>query len=60
MECMQEINREKIRLLNTVFDCLQRGDNRPLKFPEFEERVGQTIYTSATPGKYEKEKASKP
>ncbi len=28
-------------------------DNRPLKFPEFEERVGQLIYTSATPGKYE-------
>jgi excinuclease ABC subunit B len=26
-----------------------------LKFNEFEERVGQTIYTSATPGKYEKE-----
>lgn len=28
-------------------------DNRPLKFPEFMERVGQIIYTSATPGKYE-------
>ncbi len=28
-------------------------DNRPLKFPEFLERVGQIIYTSATPGKYE-------
>jgi len=28
-------------------------DNRPLKFAEFEERVGQRIYTSATPGKYE-------
>ena len=28
-------------------------DNRPLKFEEFEERVGQRIYTSATPGKYE-------
>ena len=28
-------------------------DNRPLKFPEFEERTGQTIYLSATPGKYE-------
>jgi len=28
-------------------------DNRPLKFAEFEERVGQCIYTSATPGKYE-------
>jgi excinuclease ABC subunit B len=29
-------------------------DNRPLKFEEFEERVGQVIYTSATPGPYEK------
>ncbi len=28
-------------------------DNRPLKFDEFEERVGQTIYTSATPASYE-------
>jgi excinuclease ABC subunit B len=28
-------------------------DNRPLKFAEFEERIGQRIYTSATPGKYE-------
>lgn len=32
-------------------------DNRPLRFTEFEERVGQCIYTSATPGKYEFEKA---
>ena len=31
-------------------------DNRPLKWPEFQERVGQTIYLSATPGKYEVEK----
>lgn len=30
-------------------------DNRPLKFPEFQERVGQVIFTSATPGAYEKE-----
>jgi excinuclease ABC subunit B len=28
-------------------------DNRPLKFDEFLERTGQTIYLSATPGKYE-------
>lgn len=28
-------------------------DNRPLKFSEFEEKVGQRIYTSATPGKFE-------
>lgn len=28
-------------------------DNRPLRFDEFKERVGQTVYLSATPGKYE-------
>ena len=28
-------------------------DNRPLNFTEFEQRVGQTIYVSATPGPYE-------
>ncbi|MFN3188596.1 MAG: excinuclease ABC subunit UvrB [Candidatus Paceibacteria bacterium] len=28
-------------------------DNRPLKFAEFEKAIGQRIYTSATPGKYE-------
>ncbi len=32
-------------------------DNRPLKFKEFEERMGYTIYTSATPGPYEMERA---
>jgi excinuclease ABC subunit B len=31
-------------------------DNRPLRWPEFQDRVGQTIYLSATPGKYEMEK----
>jgi excinuclease ABC subunit B len=28
-------------------------DNRPLKFNEFQERIGQTVYLSATPGPYE-------
>jgi len=32
-------------------------DNRPLKFEEFEQRMGYTIYTSATPGPYELSKA---
>jgi excinuclease ABC subunit B len=32
-------------------------DNRPLTFEEFEEYMGYTIYTSATPGPYEMEKA---
>lgn len=31
-------------------------DNRPLKFDEWKERVGQIIYTTATPGKYELKK----
>lgn len=34
-------------------------DNRPLKFSEFESQVGQRIYTSATPGKYEYEQLAK-
>ncbi|MBR4576135.1 MAG: excinuclease ABC subunit UvrB [Clostridia bacterium] len=32
-------------------------DNRPLLFNEFESRIGQTIYVSATPGPYERERA---
>ena len=32
-------------------------DNRPLRFEEFLERTGQTLYLSATPGKYELAKA---
>src|SRR5690606_6524425 len=32
-------------------------DNRPLRFEEFEERINQVIFVSATPGPYELEKA---
>jgi excinuclease ABC subunit B len=32
-------------------------DNRPLKFEEFEDRINQVIYVSATPGRYEIEKS---
>ena len=32
-------------------------DNRPLLFEEFERRIGQTIFVSATPGPYERERA---
>jgi excinuclease ABC subunit B len=32
-------------------------DNRPLKFDEFLDRVGQTVYLSATPARYERERA---
>jgi excinuclease ABC subunit B len=33
-------------------------DNRPLKFPEFEQRIGQAIFTTATPGDFEMRKSS--
>ena len=29
-------------------------DNRPLKFEEFQQRIGQVVYVSATPGEYER------
>ena len=32
-------------------------DNRPLKFNEFEDHIGQALFVSATPGPYEKERA---
>ncbi|PJE59987.1 MAG: excinuclease ABC subunit B, partial [Candidatus Portnoybacteria bacterium CG10_big_fil_rev_8_21_14_0_10_44_7] len=32
-------------------------DNRPLKFTEFERKIGQTIFVSATPGDFEKKKS---
>jgi excinuclease ABC subunit B len=34
-------------------------DNRPLSFEEFEARMGQAIYTSATPGPYEMQRANR-
>ena len=35
-------------------------DNRPLTFDEFQVRIGQTLYTSATPGKWELERSGEP
>ena len=32
-------------------------DNRPLKFEEFQDRLNQVIYVSATPGEYERERS---
>ncbi|OGG86166.1 excinuclease ABC subunit B [Candidatus Kaiserbacteria bacterium RIFOXYB1_FULL_46_14] len=49
----------KDTLVDYGFRLPSAKDNRPLKFDEFEKRVGQRIYTSATPGKYEYEKAEK-
>lgn len=34
-------------------------DNRPLRYEEFDERVGAVVYTSATPGAYERETSGK-
>jgi excinuclease ABC subunit B len=49
----------KKTLIDYGFRLPSARDNRPLKFDEFEKRVGQTIYTSATPGDYEKENSEK-
>ena len=49
----------KQTLIEHGFRLPSAADNRPLKFLEFGERVGQVIFTSATPGDYEKEKSGK-
>lgn len=48
----------KKTLIDFGFRLPSAADNRPLQFDEFEERVGQRIYTSATPGKHELERSS--
>lgn len=45
----------KDTLVEHGFRLPSARDNRPLRFEEFKERVGQILYTSATPGKYELE-----
>lgn len=47
----------KSALIDYGFRLPSALDNRPLKFNEFESRIGQTIHVSATPGPYEIEKA---
>lgn len=47
----------KKTLIEYGFRLPSAADNRPLKFPEFEKRVGQIIYTSATPASYERAKS---
>jgi excinuclease ABC subunit B len=44
----------KKTLVEFGFRLPSAQDNRPLKFPEFEERIGQVIYTSATPSVFER------
>jgi len=45
----------KQTLIEYGFRLPSAADNRPLRFDEFEKRVGQIIFTSATPSDYEKE-----
>ena len=45
----------KESLVNYGFRLPSAFDNRPLKFEEFEERLNQVIFVSATPAEYEKE-----
>ena len=47
----------KASLVDYGFRLEAARDNRPLKFDEFNQRLGQTLYVSATPAKYELEKA---
>ncbi len=49
----------KENLVNFGFRLPSALDNRPLRFEEFEQKTGQTIYVSATPGKYEREQSQK-
>ncbi|WP_457574797.1 excinuclease ABC subunit UvrB [Desulfolithobacter sp.] len=47
----------KTTLVEYGFRLPSALDNRPLRFDEFEERVNQVIYVSATPGDYEMQRA---
>ncbi len=48
----------KMNLVDFGFRLPSALDNRPLKFDEFEKKVNQAIYVSATPGDYELEKTN--
>ena len=45
----------KTALVDYGFRLPSAFDNRPLRFDEFEDRIGQTVFVSATPGPYEAE-----
>ncbi len=47
----------KTSLVDFGFRLEAARDNRPLTFDEFKDKLGQVIYVSATPAKYEKERA---
>lgn len=48
----------KNTLVEYGFRLPSAKDNRPLQYEEFETRVGDVIYVSATPGKYEREQSA--
>ncbi len=48
----------KKNLVEYGFRLPSAFDNRPLFFEEFEERIGQVVFVSATPGDYEREESS--
>lgn len=48
----------KESLVNFGFRLPSAFDNRPLKFEEFQERIRQAVYVSATPADYEKERSA--
>ena len=50
----------KDNLIEFGFRLPSARDNRPLKFEEFEQRIGQVIFTTATPGNFEKEHSVPP
>ncbi|MCD8142879.1 MAG: excinuclease ABC subunit UvrB [Clostridiales bacterium] len=50
-------HQRKTTLVDYGFRLPCAYDNRPLKFDEFQERINQVIYVSATPGKYEQERS---
>jgi excinuclease ABC subunit B len=47
----------KATLIEHGFRLPSAADNRPLRFEEFQQRVGQQLYLSATPGPYERREA---
>ncbi len=49
----------KKTLIEFGFRLPSAADNRPLTWKEFEKRIGETIYTSATPGSYEEKRSTK-
>lgn len=50
----------KLNLVNYGFRLPSALDNRPLTFGEFDKKIGQAIYVSATPGEYELENSPAP